>query len=260
MAELSLRERLQPALLDRLIDEERRLVLYEIQVTRAELKRLGIAERDFLEILAAQGLQRDASAAPAGGTAADVLHLRFFAPYARTSLSQLKSLVLKPPAAPQGVALQSFCTIEGHTVTNDTPESGERRFASMRRLREYVCRDLAWLLNSTGIDETVDLSRYPEVQRSVVNYGMPSLAGRAAVAIDVERTARAIEEVIRRFEPRLTRVRVAPDTEGARRDGHQLAFRIEADLWGQPAPQHLVLRTRISTESGDVSVADSGAR
>ena len=257
MTELSLRERLQPALLDRLVDEERLLVQYEIRVSRAELRRLGIPERDLIEILRAQGLERDARDAPPA--AEDLLQLRFAAPYGRISLAQLKALTLTPPAARQGLPLQSFCTIEAQTIANDTTESSERRFASMRRLREYVCRDLAWLLNSTGIDETVDLTRYPDVQRSVLNYGMPSLAGRAVVAVDVPATARAIEEVIRRYEPRLMQVRVTPDTERSG-DGHQLSFRIEADLWGQPGPQHLVLHTRISTESGDVSIAEAGSR
>jgi predicted component of type VI protein secretion system len=40
---------------------------------------------------------------------------------------------------------------------------------------------------------------------------------------------------------------------------HVLAFRIEAQLWGQPMPQQLVLRTSIDVDSGRVSVADSGA-
>jgi len=254
MAELSLRERLQPALLDRLVDEERLLVQYDVRVSRAGLQRLGIPERDLVEILRAQGLQRGEGSSPPG----DELQLRFFAPYGRVTLSQLKALTLKPPGAAQGVALQTFCSIDAQTITNDTPESGERRFASMRRLREYVCRDLAVLLNSTGIDQVVDLTRYPEVRRSVLNYGMPSLAGRAAVAVDVEGTARAIEDVIRRYEPRLTAVRVLPDAEDG--DGHSLSFRIEAELWGQPAPQHLVLRTRINTESGDVNVLDTVGR
>jgi len=42
MAELSLRERLQPALLDRLIDEERLLTIYALSFERARLVRLGI--------------------------------------------------------------------------------------------------------------------------------------------------------------------------------------------------------------------------
>jgi type VI secretion system protein ImpF len=258
VAELSLRERLQPALLDRLLDEERLLVLYSVEGAQAEFRRLGLSERDLLEILLAQGLHQ-VPVEPSSPAAADRVRLQFSAPHGRTSLSHIKSLLLKPPGAPQGIALQSFCTIEARTVVNTTPESGER-FTSMRRLREYVCRDLALLLNSSGVDQTVDLTRFPHVQHSVLNYGMPSLAGRSAAAVDVERTARSIEDVIRRFEPRLTRVHVTPDEEREGSDAHQLAFRIEADLWGQPAPLHLVLRTRINTESGDVNVADSGAR
>ena len=87
---------------------------------------------------------------------------------------------------------------------------------------------------------------------------MPSLAGRAPKSVDLDAIARAIEKVIRQFEPRLSQVRVLPDAERSEGD-HHLYLRIDAQLWGQPMPQHLVLRTRISTESGDVSVSESGA-
>jgi type VI secretion system protein ImpF len=256
MAELSLRERLQPMLLDRLVDDERLVVLFEISVDRAELARLGLSTRDLTEILTAQGLQ-----AMPSSEAGERVVLSFSAPYGRVSLSQIKALVLKPPRQPGGIALQTFCKIEARTVTNDALETSERRYTSMRRLRECVCRDLASLLNSTALSASIDLEAYPEVQGSVLNYGMPALAGRSAATIDTQRTARIIEEVIRRFEPRLRRVHVVPDGERERSaDGHQIGFRIEAELWGQPMPQHLVLRTRISTESGDVSVADSGGK
>jgi predicted component of type VI protein secretion system len=35
-----------------------------------------------------------------------------------------------------------------------------------------------------------------------------------------------------------------------------LAFRIDAQLWGQVAPQQLVLRTSIDVDSGSVSLAE----
>jgi hypothetical protein len=41
---------------------------------------------------------------------------------------------------------------------------------------------------------------------------------------------------------------------------HVLAFRIEAQLWGQPAVQHLVLRTSDDVDSGSVNDADGGTR
>ncbi|HKZ72449.1 MAG TPA: type VI secretion system baseplate subunit TssE [Steroidobacteraceae bacterium] len=260
MAELSLRERLQPSLLDRLVDDERMLTLFEVCVTAADLARLAISERELAEILGAQGLRMDEGAAARQANGAGEITLRLTAASGRVSLAQLKAFVVKPPGAPQGVALQGFCRIDARNVLNDTAEAADRRHLSSRRLREYVCRDIAALLNSMNLETADDLTPYPHVQRSVLNYGMPSLAGRSATSIDALKTAATIEEVIRRFEPRLAKVRVAPDTERHETDGHQLAFRIEAELWGQPAPQQLLLRTSISTESGDVTVADAGAR
>jgi type VI secretion system protein ImpF len=261
MVELSLRERLQPSLLDRLVDDERLLTLFELTVPRDELQRLNLSERELSEILKGQGL-RPAGAEgvlPVREESQDLLRWRLVAPPGRVSLAQLKSLMIKPPAAPQGVTLQSVCRIEARNVPNTTAESPERRFLSMRKLREYVCRDLAALLNSMSLEQAVDLARYPQVATSVLNFGMRSLAGRTAASVDALQTAASIEQVIRRFEPRLTHVHVTLDAgrDGAV-EGHQLAFRIEAQLWGQPAPQNLVLRTQIDVDTGDVSVTDTG--
>lgn len=261
MAELSLRERLQPALLDRLADDERFLTIFHVEAARAELARLGLSEREWLDILFAQGLRtlEEEDGGAAGSAGEDTLHWRLIAPSGRVSPAHLKALVLKPPGAPQGVAVQECCRIETHNVPNAMLESSEHRVLSMRRLRECVLRDVAALLNALNLEASVDLKRYPRVQRSVLNYGMRSLAGLSAVAVDPVRTAAGIEEAIRRFEPRLRKVRVAPESSGERPEGHQLSFRIDAELWGQPAPQQIVLSTRIETDTGDVIVSDSGA-
>ena len=257
--ELSLRERLQPALFDRLIDDERLLTLYEVSVARAELERLGLTERDLVSILEGQGLQSSGRSESVGAEPARI-QLRFTSSAGRTTPSQLKSLVLKPPGAPQGIALQAFCEFSTSNVLNSTPESSEQRSVAIRRLREYVCRDLASLLNCGSLDASIDLTDYPHVQRSVVNYGMPSLAGRMARSVEADRISSTIEAAITNFEPRLSRVRVTPELGDDGSETHVLAFRIEAQLWGQPAPQHLVLRTSIDVDSGDVSIADSGVR
>jgi hypothetical protein len=84
MAQLSLRERLQPALFDRLIDDERVVTCYEFAFPRAQLQRLGIPERDLVGILSTQGLRVDEGAeVPASQ---DVLKLTFTAPAGRVSL------------------------------------------------------------------------------------------------------------------------------------------------------------------------------
>lgn len=257
--ELSLRERLQPALFDRLIDEERLLTSYEVSVACAELERLGLTERDLVSILEGQGLHPNGRSETAGEGPA-TLCLRFTSSAGRTTPSQLKSLVLKPPGAPKGIALHAFCEFATSSVLNSTPESAEQRSIAVRRLREYVCRDLASLLNCGSLDASIDLTDFPHVQRSVVNYGMPSLAGRMARTVEAEGISSKIEAAITNFEPRLSRVRVTPELGDDGSETHVLAFRIEAQLWGQPVPQHLVLRTSIDVDSGDVSIADSGVR
>jgi type VI secretion system protein ImpF len=261
MAELSLRERLQPALLDRLADEERYLTVFQIESSRAELARLKLPEREWLEILLGQGLRpiEDGDSGRAVVQGEDKLQWRLFVPTGRLSPAQLKTLVLKPPGAPNGIAVQEFCRIETRNVPNSMIESNQQRVVSMRRLRECVLRDVAALLNALNLETQVELQRYPHVQRSVLNYGMRSLAGLSAAAVDPVQTAAGIEEAIRRYEPRLRRVHVAPETREGPQEGHQLAFRIDAELWGQPMPQQLVLRTRIETDTGNVTVSDSGA-
>jgi type VI secretion system protein ImpF len=256
MAQLSLRERLQPALLDRLIDDERLLTTYELTFRRDELQRLGISERELLGILSAQGLRPLETAERVPEAA--LLQMSFVAAAGNVSVAQLKALVLKPAGAPLGIALQSFCEIVPRSVVNNSVEAGELQSISTRRLREYVCRDLAALLNCASLDAVVDLTAYPQVQASVVNFGMPSLAGRSARSADPQQIAAAIGATIRRFEPRLSAVRVTPEMGEEGNETHVLSFRIEAQLWGQPAPLQLVLRTRIDVDSGSVKVADAG--
>jgi type VI secretion system protein ImpF len=264
MAELSLRERLQPALLDRLVDDERLLAFFQLTLERSTLERLGLKTQELIQIVAAQGLApRELSehdrAAEQVAREHGLIRLCFVAPAGRVSVSRLKALVLRPPRAPEGVQLQSFCSVAVHSEPNLAPESVEQRQISGRRLRELVCRDLTTLLNSTSLETSVDLSSLEHVRRSVINYGMPSFIGRSPRSLELRQVARTIEEAIAQFEPRLTEVKVTPESSTVD-DEHQINFRIDAQLWGQPVPQRLLLRTRISTDSGDVSVSDPGVR
>src|SRR4029450_346128 len=107
-------------------------------------------------------------------------------------------------------------SIDLTTPTNTQLETPDRRAMSMRKLREAVLRDLGWLLNASGIDDVVNLERFSEVRRSVLNYGLRSQAGRASSSLDPLEVARRIRDAITFFEPRLSEVRVLP--EDAKRD------------------------------------------
>ena len=253
MVELSLKERLQPALFDRLIDDERYITTFQISVRAEQLDELQITASQLLGLLRSQGLKHDGPDTPEG---AEVITWRFVAASSAPSPAQLKTFVLKPPGAPQGIELQAFCTIESRTALNDQHDPGAKHMISMRRLRECVQRDLSWLLNTGNLAAVQDLSRYPRVARSVVNYGMPSLAGRMVTSVDVHITAKRIQEAISTYEPRLSRVQVTAEPS---RDSDEmtLSFKIDAELWGQPVSQHLVLRTSIDVDTGDVQISDA---
>src|SRR4051794_9913021 len=71
-----------------------------------------------------------------------------------------------------------------------------------------VKRDLEWLLNSRRVVSNLPTGLGP-LGKSIVTYGLPDLATfRPGAGGDQEPLRLAIQEAIRRFEPRLLRVRV----------------------------------------------------
>lgn len=139
-------------------------------------------------------------------------------------------------------------------------EARNRRVFSVRRLRKSVIRDLGWLLNTASLDATEDLGAYPEVQASVVNYGMPDLAGVTASSIDPSGIERAVRAAIQVFEPRLLKnsIVVRARTEPSAMGRNSMTFEIEAMLWAQPTPTRLFLRTGLDLEDGAFTVSELG--
>lgn len=141
-------------------------------------------------------------------------------------------------------------------------ESRERRVVSMRTLRHGVQRDLAWLLNASGLGAVQDLAAYPAVASSVVNFGLPDMAGKTASGMDIAKLERMIRDAIIAFEPRILHetVRVTAVLEEETTGRHNtVAFVIEGDLWAQPYPEQLYFRTELDLEAGEVRVIDKGA-
>ena len=258
MAELSLREQLQPGLLDRLSDDERFVSVIQLRVSESELTRLQITVRALVDILSAQKL-RHSPAIPegAGPTPPGEVDVFFTAAGRSVGLQQLREMIVRPPGAPKGIAMQSFCHITARALLNLKTEGMDRSFFTMKKLRDSVFRDLEWLLNANNAESVEDLERYPEVRRSVYNYGLPSLAGRPSSSVNIEELSEQVAEAIRFFEPRLSQVRVTPEGRVAGTDSFSLAFQVEAELWGQPLPQHIVMRTSIDLDTGVVSVSDA---
>jgi len=148
-------------------------------------------------------------------------------------------------------------------LTDEEPEkqveSRDRRVLSTARLRESVKRDLAWLLNSSNLEASEDLTDYPLVARSTLNYGIPDLAGHTASSADLREIERALGQAIQDFEPRILRdslvVRAGTLSEAS--SHNVIAFEIEGELWAEPVPLHLLLRTEFDLEAGEARVAET---
>jgi len=146
-------------------------------------------------------------------------------------------------------------------LTDDEPgskkESRDKRVLSTYRLRQSVLRDISWLLNTDSLESVVDLSEYPAVASSVLNYGIKDLAGHTSSGADVSIIEKDLKLAVSLFEPR-----ILPNTltiqvlSSEEMNLHAMSFDIEGYLWSQPLPLHLYLRTEIDTISGDVSLRD----
>jgi type VI secretion system lysozyme-like protein len=130
--------------------------------------------------------------------------------------------------------------------------------SSLTEIRACVKRDLDWLLNASQYELQAELEDYPEVEKSVLNFGLPDLTGKTVSGVDMRTMERMLKQGILNFEPRVIKktlnVRVLVDRSMFNHNA--VSFEIEGQLWAEPEPLHLHLRTEFELESGEVSVHD----
>ena len=129
---------------------------------------------------------------------------------------------------------------------------------SQKEFKDAVIRDLGWLLNSVSLDVCVDLESYPEVEHSVLNYGLPDISGHTSSTINVKTIESSLKHAIRDFEPRIIRnsLRVKVHSNPSDMSHNSLVFEIEGAVFGQPSPFQIVLRSELNLECGEFSVTE----
>lgn len=139
-----------------------------------------------------------------------------------------------------------------------TRESRDRRVLSQRQLRTAVLRDLGWLLNASSKDNTGEYDDFPAVASSVLNYGLPDISGVTASAIAPRELERLVKRTIERYEPRILKgsVRIKVITEGDSRGFNAIGVEINGDLWGQPIPEPMYIKTSVDLETGQCSLTE----
>ena len=148
-------------------------------------------------------------------------------------------------------------------LTDEEPdkqvEAREKRVLTKSRLRQAVLRDLAWLFNATRLEAGTDLSKTPYARRSVVNFGLPAFSGSTASSLDMTDLARAIRQAILDYEPRIlpNTLEIKTLVDGGAMDHHNvIGVEIHGQLWAQPVPLELLVRTEIDLETGKVEMSD----
>jgi len=141
-------------------------------------------------------------------------------------------------------------------LTDDEPEvtkeSRDQRVVSIRRYKRAVLRDLEMILNSKSHPFRDNIYEFDQAARSVLNYGIPDLCGANISAISSADYEAQVKRAILCFEPRITSkqlsVRIVTPLESE--NIRTLTFEIEGELWAQPLPDHLFVKTEVDVETG----------
>ena len=136
-------------------------------------------------------------------------------------------------------------------------ESRSYAQASLRHYQQSVLRDLRWLLNarsSLSDDITAD---FPEVARSVLNFGTRDFSGMAVSSVDIMQVEKQLTEAIQYFEPRIIKGTLSVKTAPASGSSGQnvVAFEIRAEVWATPFPEQVFIRTELDLETGQYHIS-----
>jgi type VI secretion system protein ImpF len=130
-------------------------------------------------------------------------------------------------------------------------------------LREAVRRDIEALFNIERLESSALLTEreaqsfetyrdrladFPEVRRSVINYGMPAFAGRTQTDFDADTLAREIRDTLVVFEPRLKRNSIKVAVTFRPKEGMRIA--IDGTLMLSPVAERFRLSTTVDLDNG----------
>lgn len=130
---------------------------------------------------------------------------------------------------------------------------------TLTQYRTAVRRDIEWLLNAVNLATCQSFERAPEAADSVINYGIPGFGGRVASSVKPQEVESTVRRAILNFEPRIMRdsLRVTAALRSERMDSQTLVFQIEGDLWADPTPVHMFIKTAVDLETGEARIFDN---
>lgn len=123
-------------------------------------------------------------------------------------------------------------------------------------LRATVRREIGWILNTTNMGSAVDFEAYPHVETSVLNFGVPDLAGKALTGRLVLQRARDIRAALLAFEPRIDTASLEVEVSEHIERENSITFVIKADVRSAVRAIPVKFRTDLEVETADVVIRE----
>lgn len=104
-----------------------------------------------------------------------------------------------------------------------------------RELKIEVERDIDSLMNHVSLDSSVDLEAFPQVRKSILNFGFPDVVHRSYDELDAFGLDRDILAALAQYEPRLAPGSVRVSRDASTRAGElELRYVVDGQLLCQP--------------------------
>jgi type VI secretion system protein ImpF len=123
-------------------------------------------------------------------------------------------------------------------------------------LRMTVRRELNWILNTTNLSAVQNLEPYPEVKVSVVNYGVPDLAGKFMQRRVIQARGKEIRDAIRAFEPRMDPQRLDVEPMSGVERVNAVTYVIRGDVTAAVQAMPVEFRTDVEVETGAATLRE----
>lgn len=154
---------------------------------------------------------------------------------------------------------------DARATADERDESGERVIAGRRtgarsavsavELQRSVARDLESLMNTVNFAAGVDLTAYPAVAKSILNYGFMDISRTSIDEAAVGDIARDIERALTTFEPRLVAGTVMamrdPDVDPAEL---KLRFVVRAEVGCDPLNLPVEFVADLEQDTGKIAI------
>lgn len=134
-------------------------------------------------------------------------------------------------------------------------ELDQGQHQKIKQLRSSVRRDLENLMNARYRVMQPD-EQYLELDKSLLNYGLPDLATVNITDLDKRKEfTKKMEKILKEFEPRFKKVNVSYLDNKDNTD-RTLRFRIDATLYADPSPEIVVFDSILEPVTRSISIEE----